>query len=194
MKRERASERAAITARPRRRSSSRSAGRAFRASRLSRLPAIDLIGARELLSSWPRTRIRRCQACRSSSRRARLTLARTSMRWGSPPCRNVLPRASKRPALPSGLRRAQRLPEPQLLGAPAEELLGRPVEEPLPRAVHQAQAALVVEREHRHVDLLHDLAQEGGGLEGAQALLAQGVRVRVHLLHRLGERIVALRA
>src|SRR6266545_1714825 len=104
MKRERASERAAITARPRRMSSSRSAGRAFRASRLSRLPAIDLIGASELLSSWPRTRIRRCQACRSSSRRARLTLARTSRRWGSPPWRKVLPRASKRPVPPGRAR------------------------------------------------------------------------------------------
>src|SRR5437867_298051 len=104
MKRERASERAAITARPRHMSSSRSAGRAFRASRLSRLPAIDLIGARELLSSWPRTRMRRCQACRSSSRRARLTLARTSRRWGSPPCRKVLPRDSKRPAPPGSAR------------------------------------------------------------------------------------------
>ena len=91
-----------------------------------------------------------------------------------------------------GLRRPQRLPEAQLLGAPAEELLGRPVEQPLPRAVHQAQAPLVVEREHRHVDLLHDLAEEGGGLQGAQTLLAQGLRERVHLQHGLGERIVAL--
>ena len=35
-----------------------------------RLPAIDLIGASELLISWPSTRISRCQARRSSSRSA----------------------------------------------------------------------------------------------------------------------------
>ena len=35
------------------------------------VPAIDLIGASELLSSCPITRTSRCQACRSSSRSAR---------------------------------------------------------------------------------------------------------------------------
>ena len=50
----------------------------LRASIDSRLPAIDLIGASELLISWPMTRISRCHACRSSSRSGRLTSASTS--------------------------------------------------------------------------------------------------------------------
>ena len=44
-----------------------------------------------MFSSWPSTRMRRCQACRSSSRSARLTLASTSRRWGRPPWRNSPP-------------------------------------------------------------------------------------------------------
>ena len=43
--------------------SSQSGGRGSRCTRLPRLPAIDLIGASELFSSWPSTRISRCQAC-----------------------------------------------------------------------------------------------------------------------------------
>src|SRR5215472_7064430 len=61
-----------------------------------RLPAIDLIGASELLSSWPRTRIRRCHAFRSSSRSARLTSERTTKVCGTPCWRNELLRSSQR--------------------------------------------------------------------------------------------------
>ena len=88
------SERAAITARPRRISSLQSAGIASRANIDSRLPAIDLIGARELLISWPMTRISRCHACRSSSRSGRLTSESTSSWCGRPPWRNVVRRTS----------------------------------------------------------------------------------------------------
>ena len=88
-----------MTARPRCMSSwsSRRAGAASRASIDSRLPAIDLIGASELLISWPMTRIRRCHAWRSSSRSGRLTSASTSSWCGRPPCRNVVRRTSQRP-------------------------------------------------------------------------------------------------
>ncbi len=53
-----------------------------------------------MLSSWPRTRIRRCQACRSSSRSGRETSARTRSRWGAPPWRKALVRISQRPEPP----------------------------------------------------------------------------------------------
>src|SRR5205807_2632850 len=56
------SERAAITARPLRMSSFQSPGSSSRERIDSRLPAIDLSGASELLISWPITRMRRCQA------------------------------------------------------------------------------------------------------------------------------------
>ena len=100
MKRDRDSARPPMTARPRRMSSSQSSGRGALATSRSRLPARDLMGASELFISWPRTRMRRCQACRSSSRRARLTSDSTSSRWGSPPWRKRPPRASKRPTPP----------------------------------------------------------------------------------------------
>ena len=66
-----ASERPAMILRPLSRSWSIVCGRRGLAASvrgLPELPAIDLIGASELLISWPMTRIRRCHACRSSSR------------------------------------------------------------------------------------------------------------------------------
>src|SRR6185369_1196330 len=57
-----------ITARPRCMSSRQSGGSGSLPIKSARLPATDLIGASELLSSWPNTRNRRCQAVRSSSR------------------------------------------------------------------------------------------------------------------------------
>ena len=50
---------------------------------------------------------------------------------------------------------------------------------------------LRVEREDGNVDLLHHLAQESGGLERAEPLLAQRLRERVHLAHRLAQRVLA---
>ena len=63
--------------------------------------------------------------------------------------------------------------EPELLGGPSEEPLGGASEEPLAGAVDQAEFALVVEGEDGDVDLGHDLAQQGGRLEGIESLLAQ---------------------
>ena len=68
MKRLSDSDREAMTPRPRWTSSRQSAGGGSRSRIVARLPAIDLIGASELFISWPMTRIRRCQAWRSSSR------------------------------------------------------------------------------------------------------------------------------
>ena len=68
MKRLSDSDRDAMTARPRCTSSRQSRGGGSRSTIVERLPAIDLIGASELFISWPMTRIKRCHACRSSSR------------------------------------------------------------------------------------------------------------------------------
>ena len=56
------SARVAITFKPLRASSRQSGGGGSRRSKLSRLPAIDLMGASELFISCPSTRTRRCQA------------------------------------------------------------------------------------------------------------------------------------
>ena len=61
-----------------------------------KLPAMEMMGARELFNSWPSTRISFCQALRSSSRRARLTSDSTINVWGTPFCRNELLRTIQR--------------------------------------------------------------------------------------------------
>ena len=150
MKRRSDSARAAITPRPRRMSSSpvrRGAARARAASR--RLPAIDLIGASELLISWPSTRTSRCQAWRSSSRSARLRSESTSSWCGRPPWRKrAAPHLPAAGAAREASRRTMRggspvesAAEPQLVGARARAA-ARPgcAQQPLARAVHQPQA------------------------------------------------------
>src|SRR2546427_1057481 len=97
-----------MTASPRRMSSFQSSGMLSRASIDSRLPAIDLIGASELLISWPMTRISRCHACRSSSRSGRVTSASTSSWCGTPPCLNVVRRTSNRPEPPGNVTSSMR--------------------------------------------------------------------------------------
>ena len=197
MKRPSDSAREAITESPRRRSSSASAGRGSRETSASRLPAIDLMGASELLSSWPITRMRRCHAARSSSRSARLTSESTTRRWGLPPWRNVPSRTSKRPgaARERGLDDAGRLAvedpgEADPLGLEVHQPLDRLAEERLARAVGETQPSRPVEREHRHVDLAHHALKERRRLERAEPLLAQGLGERVQLAQRVAERPV----
>src|SRR5436305_3739484 len=97
MKRISASARLPITSRPRSMSSCQSAGGGSRVSRLARVEAMEWMGASELLSSWPSTRMRRFQAWRSSSRRVRERSEITSRRCGRPPSRKLLRRTSQRP-------------------------------------------------------------------------------------------------
>ena len=78
-----------------------------------------------------------------------------------------------------------------LVGGPAHQLLGGTAEQPLAGAVHQPQPVLLVEGEHRHVDLGHHRPQQRRGLERAEPLVAQRVGERVDLEQRLAERIVA---
>ena len=58
------------------------------------------MGASELFNSCPRTRIRRCQAWRSSSRRARLRSLSTIKSWGRPSWRKEPRRKPQRPPPP----------------------------------------------------------------------------------------------
>ena len=132
MKRASDSDRASITSSPRRRSCSQSGGRAGRSARLRRLPAIDLIGASELLISWPSTRTIRCHAERSSARSTRLRSESTSSRCGRPSWRKILPRSSHRPVPPGnaasivrGRLAVETGREAQRVGAEPEQPLGR---------------------------------------------------------------------
>ena len=104
---------------PLRASSLQSAGaRIFRIN-VSRLPAIDLIGASELFISWPIPRTSRCHALRSSSRNVRLRSVSTSNSCGKPvrgtnfaslPTSPNHPENSKSPAHPGS--RPGKLPAP----------------------------------------------------------------------------------
>src|SRR5258707_1110719 len=78
----------------------RSAGKTERAVREVRVPAMDLIGASELFSSCPSTRMSRCQAWRSSSRNARLRSETISNWCGTPFSRNEVWLMAQRPCLP----------------------------------------------------------------------------------------------
>ncbi len=89
---------------------------------------------------------------------------------------------------------AQTLGQPELIGGVPEEALLRLAQQALAGAVHQAQPARAVEGEHHDVDLLHHLAQQGGGLESPETLLTQRRRQRVHLEVELSECIARLRA
>ena len=81
-------------------SAARSAGGGSRVTSFSSEPAIDLIGASELFSSWPITRISRCHAASSSARSARLTSESTTSVSGRPSWRKAPRRSSNRPEPP----------------------------------------------------------------------------------------------
>ncbi len=89
-----------MTLRPRRMSSRQSSGSGSRARMLSRLPAMDLMGASELFSSWPSTRTSRCQACSSCSLKACVRSEITTSSSGSPRSRMRVRRTPQRPAPP----------------------------------------------------------------------------------------------
>ena len=195
------SDRDAITPRPRCTSSRQSRGGGSRSMMVARLPAIDLIGASELFISWPMTRISRCHACRSSSRSGWLRSESTSSSCGRPPWRNWLRRISQRPTPPGnavlmtrGASPVRQSVESSSVGAPAEQPLGRLAEQPRAGAVDELQLVLLVEREHRDVDLRHHLAQQRRRLERVEPLMAQRLDERVHLDHHLAERVAAARA
>ena len=82
----------------------------------------------------------------------------------------------------------------QVGGVLADHPLDRLGQQPLSRAVHQLEAPLAVEGEHRHIDLLHHLAKQGRRFERPQPLLLERVPQRVHFDHDLAQRLVTLRS
>ena len=161
---------------------------------------MDLIGARELFSSWPSTRTSLCQAFSSSSRSARVRSLTTRSWCGRPPSRNIERVMAQRPAPDGKVRwtvRAglafQELGQAQGCRVSGQNAFGGLLQEPLSGAIHQAQAMLAVEGEHRHVDFLHHFAQERGGLQRAQALRPQRRAHGVDLVHDVGQRVFRFR-
>ena len=145
MKRLRLSDRAVITPSPRRMSSRQSSGNVSRASRVSRLPAIDLMGVSELFSSCPSTRTRRCQACNSCSRerlgevRDHHQLERQPALANARPPHAPAPRAARKGALEGALRGAfQAGGQAQIFRRLAQQALLRGRQQALPGAVEQA--------------------------------------------------------
>src|SRR5712664_4926656 len=61
----------------------------------------------------------------------------------------------------------------ELIAGPIEQPLGGLGQQLLSCPVHQPQALITIEREHGYVNLAHDAAQQCGGFEGAESLLAQ---------------------
>ena len=179
-------------------SSCQSSGSGSRDTRLSRLPAMDLMGVSELFSSWPSTRTSRCQACNSSSRNGRVRSEMTTSCMRQP----VLAKhaAAHSPA-------PRRRSEKSFAGCAPARLPGTPpgrsssALRPISRSAGLASSrsparftsrsnCWLVECEDRDVDLLHHLAQQRGGFERAQPLLAQRAAHGVDLLHHLAQRVV----
>ena len=199
MKRDSASAREAMTERPWRRSSRQSAGGSGSAASFCRLPAIDWIGASELFSSWPSTRISRCQACRSSSRSgpAHVGEHEEPVRRAALAERRCA-RISQRPAPPGK-------PASRICGAPVLEERRRARARPRagprsrgsgcpsrrsPKRLTSCRAPSLVEREDGDLDLRHDPGEQRRRLERAEALLAQRLGQRVDLDEHLAERVV----
>ncbi len=78
----------------------------------------------------------------------------------------------------------------QLRGRLFQRILSRNSQEPLAGSVDEAQAPSVVEREDRHVDLLHHLLQQSGRLDGSQALPAQDLAQNVQFRGELAQSLV----
>ena len=179
-------------------SSRQSSGGGSRASSDSRLPAIDLIGASELFSSWPMhadqplPRLRAPARAAAGSRRP----ARAA-RAGGRPAGTCVRRISQRPVPPGKLdvlnrrraARAQARSPSSSAVRPSSARRGRPSSRSPARLTRRSRCS-VVEREDGDVDLRHDRAQQSGRLQRAEPLLAQRLGERVDLEHDVAERIV----
>ncbi len=198
MKRARPSVRAAITFSPARISSCQSGARSLRPSMPPRFSATDLIGASELLSSWPSTRISRCHAWRSSSRSARLRSLMTQHLIGqagfSKTAAMNFPAA--RFARERGLHDARRFAA-QAIGQPqVRRACGRegasagPIQDAFARAVDAgAGEPSPSKAKHGDIDFLHHLAQKRRRFQSAQPLLPQGLAERVYFAQHFAERV-----
>ena len=84
--------------------------------------------------------------------------------------------------------------EADIFRATAEQSLGRLAQEPRAGAVDELELLVMIEREHRNLDLRHHFAQQRGGFECVEALVPQSLDQRVHLDHHLPKRVAAARA
>ena len=182
-------------------SSRQSAGGGSRSTIVDRLPAIDLIGASELFISWPMTRIRRCHACRSSSRSGWLRSESTSSSCGPATLTELaaphLPASDA--ARKRGVDHARRLTgeavhHVDVRGMAAEQPLRWLRQQPRAGTVDELQLVILVEREDRDVDLRHDLAQQRRRFERVETLMPERFDERVDLDHDFAERVAAARA
>src|SRR6184192_4050176 len=156
MKRDKESARRSMTASPLSMSCSQPSWRAPSQAFSRRLAEMERMGASELLISWPRTRTRRCQAWRSSSRSARRRSASTTSTCGFPPSRKLVRLSSNFPAPP---------------GSVSSRVLG--AEQLLRRAVGEDRLSAFLESQHRDVDLLHHAAEERSRLQGSETLFPE---------------------
>src|SRR5437667_4533349 len=83
--------------------------------------------------------------------------------------------------------------EPQIGRRKAKKPLGGARQEALAGAIDQAQLAFGIEGENGDINLLHHRAEERGGFERSEALLAKGLTQRVYLAHHLSQSIVVTR-
>ncbi len=72
-----------------------------------------------------------------------------------------------------------------------DQLLGRPPQQSRPATVGRLEGSGFIEREGGHVDLFHDLREQGGGLHGVQSLAAQRLAQRVDFDHGEPEGVIA---
>jgi hypothetical protein len=93
--------------------------------------------------------------------------------------------------VPSPARQSARF---ELGSRPAEDALGGLGDELLAGAVDEAERLVGVEGEDGDVDLLHDGAEERGGLEGAEALLLEDAAEHVDFGEDVAEGLVAVGA
>ncbi len=101
-------------------------------------------------------------------------------------------RAGKR--APNGLLNGptQITSQPERSSVARQQAFRRLRQQSLARAVHQSQLLTWVEREGGDVDLFHDFAQQRGGFQCPQALIAQRSRHGVYLLHHFAERFFGI--
>lgn len=126
MKRPSDSARPTMTLRPPAISASRPGGAGSSRMSARRLPAMDLIGARLFLISWPSTWMILLHAWRSSSRSARARSERTSRLSAAPSWRMVVRLSSQRPCPPGNLTSMVRGASPDRASARLSLEAGRP--------------------------------------------------------------------
>jgi hypothetical protein len=84
--------------------------------------------------------------------------------------------------------------EAEIGGLAAEDALGGLGDEFLAGAVDEAEGGVGIEGEDGDIDLLHDGAEEGGGLEGAEALFLEDAAEEVDFGQDIAEGLVAVGA